>query len=76
MRLTPSHRLYRLGAILLMALTIGLRNFGRTSELSFVIPLAVVGVAYLLALRALIHTRISVSTGLCMSSNATFVFIH
>src|SRR5437879_7699070 len=52
-KLTPSHRLYGLGAILLVALTICSRNFSRTGELSFFIPLAIAGVAYLLAIREL-----------------------
>ena len=53
MKLTPSHRMYGLGAILLVALTICARNFSRTGEPSFFIPLAVAGVAYLLAIREL-----------------------
>lgn len=53
MKLTPYHRLYGLGAILLVALTICSRNFSRTGEASFFIPLAVAGVAYLLAIREL-----------------------
>jgi hypothetical protein len=55
-KLTPSHRLYGLGAILLVALTICSRNFSRTGELSFFIPLAIAGVAYLLAIRELLST--------------------
>jgi alpha-1,6-mannosyltransferase len=55
-KLTPSHRLYGLGAILLVALTICSRNFSRTGEPSFFIPLAVAGVAYLLAIRELFST--------------------
>ncbi len=53
MKLTPSHRLYGLGAILLVALTICSRNFSRMGEPSFFIPLALAGVAYLLAIREL-----------------------
>ena len=53
MKLTPSHRLYGLGAVLLVALTICARNFSRRGEPSFFIPLAVAGVAYLLAIREL-----------------------
>jgi len=49
--LTPSRRLYGLGAILLVSLTICSRNFGRMGAPSFVIPLAVAGIAYLLAVR-------------------------
>ncbi|PYU01133.1 MAG: hypothetical protein DMG38_04900 [Acidobacteria bacterium] len=56
MKLTPSHRLYGLGAILLVSLTICSRNFSRTGEPSFIIPLAVAGVAYLLAIRDLRFT--------------------
>jgi alpha-1,6-mannosyltransferase len=55
-KLTPSHRLYGLGAILLVALTICSRNFSRTGEPSFFIPLAVAGVAYLLTFRELSTT--------------------
>ena len=56
MKLTPSHRLYGLGAIILVALTICSRNFSRTGEPSFIIPLAVAGVTYLLAIRELFST--------------------
>src|SRR5437899_8142942 len=55
-KLTPSHRLYGLGAILLVALTICSRYFSRMGEPSFFIPLAVAGVAYLLAIRELLST--------------------
>src|SRR6202521_3958751 len=54
-KLTPSHRLYALGAILLVSLTICSRNFSR-GEPSFFIPLAVAGVAYLLAFREFLST--------------------
>jgi alpha-1,6-mannosyltransferase len=53
-KLTPSPRLYALGAVLLVALTIGARNFSHTGEPSFIMPLAVAGVAYLLAIRELL----------------------
>ena len=56
MKLTPSHRLYGLGAILLVALAICSRNFSRTGELSFIAPPAVAGVAYLLAIREFLST--------------------
>jgi hypothetical protein len=55
-KLTASHRLCGLGAILLVALTICSRNFSRTGEPSFLMPLAVAGVAYLLAIRELYTT--------------------
>ena len=56
MKLTPSRRLYGLGAILLVALTICSRNFSRTGEPSFIVPLAIAGLAYLLAFRELLST--------------------
>ena len=56
MKLTPSHRLYGLGAILLVTLTICSHNFSHRGEPSFFIPLAVAGVAYLLAIRELFST--------------------
>jgi hypothetical protein len=56
-KLTPSRRLCGLGAILLVAMTIASRNFSRVGEPSFIIPLAVAGVAYLLAIRELFFTQ-------------------
>src|SRR5271169_4108283 len=50
-KLTPSRRLYGFGAILLVALTICSRKFNSMGEPSFIIPLAVAGIAYLLAIR-------------------------
>jgi hypothetical protein len=55
-KLTSSHRLYGLGAIQLVALTICSRNFSRMGEPSFIIPLAVAGIAYLLAIREFLST--------------------
>jgi alpha-1,6-mannosyltransferase len=55
-KVASSHRLYGLGVILLVALTICSRNFSRTGEPSFLIPLGVAGVAYLLAMRELFST--------------------
>jgi alpha-1,6-mannosyltransferase len=52
-KLTPSHRMYGLGAILLVALTICSYDFSHTGEPPFFIPLTVAGVAYLLAIREL-----------------------
>jgi alpha-1,6-mannosyltransferase len=49
--LTPSRRLYGLGVIMLAALMICSRNFSSVGATSFMIPLAVAGVAYLLAIR-------------------------
>jgi alpha-1,6-mannosyltransferase len=55
-KLTPSHRLYGLAAILLVALTICSRKFSNVGEPSFIIPLAVAGIAYLLAVREFFYT--------------------
>ena len=51
MKLTPSRRLYVLGVVILAALTICARNFSSRGAPSFLIPLAVAGIAYLLAIR-------------------------
>ena len=56
MKLTPSHRLYVLGAILLVAQTICSRKLGSVGERSFIIPLAVAGIAYLFAIREFFST--------------------
>ena len=56
MRLTPSRRLYVLGVILLVTLTICSRNFSSMGDPSFIIPLAVAGIAYLLAIREFFST--------------------
>jgi len=55
-KLTPSRRVYGLGAVLLVALTICSRKLGSPGESSFIIPLAVAGMAYLLAIRELFST--------------------
>src|SRR6266850_2795243 len=52
-KLAPSHRLYGFGAILLVALTVCSRKLSSVGEPSFIIPLAVAGIAYLLAIREL-----------------------
>ena len=56
MKLTPSRRLYGFGATLLVALTICSRKLSSVGEPSFIIPLAVAGIAYLLAIRELFST--------------------
>ena len=56
MKLTPAHRLYGLGVILLAALAVCSRNFSRTGAPSFLWPLAIAAVAYLLAIRELLST--------------------
>jgi alpha-1,6-mannosyltransferase len=50
-KLTPSHRLYGLGAILLVALTICSHKFSGQGEAFPIIPLSIAGIAYLLAIR-------------------------
>jgi alpha-1,6-mannosyltransferase len=79
-KLTPSHRLYGLGAILLVALTICSRNFSRTGEPSFFIPLTVAGVAYLLAIRELFSTlefpKRVIVFGLALSALWHFEFLR
>ena len=57
MRIAPSGRVYALGVVLLVALTICSRNFSRIGAPSFLIPLAVAGIAYLLAIREFFSTR-------------------
>jgi alpha-1,6-mannosyltransferase len=56
MKFTPSHRVYGLGAILLVSLAICSRNFGRIGDPSFLVPLAVASMAYLLAIREFFST--------------------
>lgn len=56
MKLTRSQRLYLFGAILLVALTLCSRKLNSPGALSFIIPLAVAGIAYLLAIRELFFT--------------------
>ena len=56
MKLTSSHRLYAFGATLLVAMTISSRKLGSMGEPSFLVPLAVAGIAYLLVMRELFCT--------------------
>ncbi len=56
MKLTPSSRVYVLGAILCVALTICSRNFGDRGGASFIASAAVAGIAYLLAIREFFST--------------------
>ena len=79
MKLTPSRRLYGFGAILLVALTICSRNFSRMGGPSFIIPLAVAGIAYLLAIREFFSTpkfpRSVVVIGLVLAAVWHFSFL-
>lgn len=51
MKITPSHRLYGFGAMLFVLLTICSRKFSSVGELPFIVPLALAGIVYLLAIR-------------------------
>ena len=51
MKLTPSRRVYGLGVMLLVALSTCAHNFSGRGEPPFLIPLAVAGIVYLLAVR-------------------------
>jgi alpha-1,6-mannosyltransferase len=79
-KLTPTHRLYGLGAILLVALTMCSRNFSRVGEPSFFIPLAVAGVAYLLAIHELFSApefpKRVIVFGLALSAVSHFQFLR
>jgi alpha-1,6-mannosyltransferase len=55
-RLTPSRRLYLIGAVLLVALAICSAQFSSRGAPSFMVPLAVAGVAYLVAIREFFST--------------------
>jgi hypothetical protein len=55
-KLTPARRIYGLGAILLLSLAICSHKFSNVGEPSFIIWLAVAGIAYLLAMREFFST--------------------
>jgi alpha-1,6-mannosyltransferase len=55
-KLTPSCRVYGLGAILLVTLFLCSRNFSRMGDPTFLVPLAIAGIAYLLAVREFFST--------------------
>jgi alpha-1,6-mannosyltransferase len=56
-KLTPSHRVKGLGAILFVSLAICSRKLGSVGEPSFIIPLVFAGIAYLLAIREFFCTQ-------------------
>src|SRR5437764_7290387 len=56
-KLSPAARIYGLGAILLLAMTICSRRLGSMGALSFIVPLAIAGVAYLFAVRELFSAQ-------------------
>jgi alpha-1,6-mannosyltransferase len=55
-KFTPSRRLYVLGVVMLVALTICSRKFASMGAPSFIIPLALAGIVYLFAIRELLST--------------------
>jgi alpha-1,6-mannosyltransferase len=55
-KITPSHRVYGFGAIMLVALTICSRKLGNMGEPSFIIFLMVAGGSYLLVMREFFST--------------------
>jgi alpha-1,6-mannosyltransferase len=79
-KLTPSRKLYGLGAILLVALTVCAHNFSRRGEPAFFVPLAIAGVAYLLAIRELFATpelpKRVIVFGLTLSALWQFQFLR
>jgi hypothetical protein len=56
MKLTPSGRVYALGTILVVSLFLCSFNFSRIGDPSFIVPLVVAGIAYLLAIREFLTT--------------------
>lgn len=57
MKFTPPRRLYALGAVLLIALAICSHSFSRTGEPSFIIPLVIAGIAYVMSVRELLSLQ-------------------
>jgi alpha-1,6-mannosyltransferase len=79
-KLTTSHRLCGLGAILLVSLTICSHNFRRTGEPSYIMPLVVAAAAYLLVIRELFSTphfpRRVIVFGLALAALWHFQFLR
>jgi alpha-1,6-mannosyltransferase len=79
-RLTPSRRLYILGAVILVALTICSRKFSSLGAPSFIVPLTVAGIAYLLVIREFFSTptfpKRVVVIGLMLSAVWHFLFLR
>jgi alpha-1,6-mannosyltransferase len=80
-KLTPSHRLFALGVILLAALVICAHKFGGQGEAFPIIPLSVAGAAYLLAIRELFCTAnfpkrvITIALGLAAMWHVAFLAV-
>jgi alpha-1,6-mannosyltransferase len=77
--LTPSRRLYGLGAILLVTLTVCSRKLASIGAPSFLILLGIAGVAYLLAIREFFSTpkfpRRVIFVGLALATLWHFAFL-
>ena len=78
MKLTPSHRLYGLGAVMFVALVVSTRLPGGVGAPLYLIALAVAGIAYLFALREFSSRRnspaASSSSGWCWPLCGIFHF--
>ncbi len=76
----PSRRLFVLGAVILVALAICSRNFVSRGAPSFLVPLAIAGIAYLLAIREFFSTptfpRRAVVVGLIFAALWHLVFLR
>jgi alpha-1,6-mannosyltransferase len=78
---TPSGRLYVLGATLLAALTICSRKFSNTGELSFMAPLIIAGIVYLFAIREFFSTPLfpkrAIAIGIALAAvwHVLFLFV-
>jgi alpha-1,6-mannosyltransferase len=72
-KLTPSRRLYGFGVVLLVALTMCSRKFSSMGAASFIIPLAVAGIAYLLAIREFPHRVIVIGVVLAALWHVPFL---
>ena len=57
MKLTPSHRVYGLAAVMFVALVACTRMPGGVGSTSYLITLAIAGIAYLLAVREISPRR-------------------
>jgi hypothetical protein len=81
-KFSPSQRLYGLGIILLIALAICSQRLSTVGEVSFLVPLAVAGMAYLLAIRELFATPdfpnrvVVICLGVAALWHVTFLFVR
>jgi alpha-1,6-mannosyltransferase len=79
-KLNPSRRIYAIAGVLFLALTASSRNFNRMGDSSFVIPMVVAGVAYLLAIREFLLTakfsRTVIVSGLVLAGIWHILFLR